>query len=109
VVAAPAATRWGRRAGAGPPPRGARGGLAGTCRAALLAPLRANVAPILPREVESADAIFLCNAVRGILPVARLGARSWPPHPSVAAARQVLAGLHPGFSLDEPALDGPST
>ena len=28
-------------------------------------------------EVEAADAVFLCNAVRGILPVARLGARTW--------------------------------
>ena len=109
VVSATAANLFVLRDGAWTTPPVERCGVAGTCRAALLAPLRANVAPILPREVESADAIFLCNAVRGILPVARLGARSWPPHPSVAAARQVLARLHPGFSLDEPALDGPST
>jgi 4-amino-4-deoxychorismate lyase len=109
VVSATAANLFVLREGAWTTPPVDRCGVAGTCRAALLAPLGAHLAPILPGEVESADAIFLCNAVRGILPVARLGARTWPPHPSVAAARQVLARLHPGFPLDDPALDGPST
>lgn len=101
VVSATAANLFALRDGAWTTPPVERCGVAGTCRAALLAPLRANVAPLSPDEVESADAVFLCNAVRGILPVARLGTRSWPPHPSVAAARQVLARLHPGFSLDD--------
>ena len=84
-------------------------GVAGTCRAALFAPLAAREATLSPAQVESADAVFLCNAVRGILPVARLGARTWPPHPSVAEARRILARLHPGFQLDDSALDGPNT
>jgi 4-amino-4-deoxychorismate lyase len=73
----------------------------------LLEPLRARVEPLLPEAVESADAVFLCNAVRGILPVARLGARTWPPHQAVDGARRILARLHPGFSLDNPALEDP--
>jgi 4-amino-4-deoxychorismate lyase len=51
-------------------------------------------------EIEAADAVFLCNAVRGILPVARLGAREWPPHPAVAAARAALSRLHPSFAVE---------
>jgi len=35
--------------------------------------------------------------VRGILPVARLGDRAWPPHPEVRALRQRLATAHPAF------------
>jgi 4-amino-4-deoxychorismate lyase len=53
-----------------------------------------------PAEVEAADAVFLCNAVRGILPVARLGARAWPPHPAVAAACRELSRLHPSFVVE---------
>jgi len=86
-----------------------RCGVAGTCRAALLEPLRARVEPLPPGAVESADAVFLCNAVRGILPVARLGARTWPPHPAVAGARRILARLHPGFSPDNLSLEDPDT
>jgi len=77
-----------------------RCGVAGTCRAALLAPLSARVERLSPEMVESADAVFLCNAVRGILPVARLGTRTWPPHPAVAEARRILARLHPAFAPD---------
>ena len=84
-------------------------GVAGTCRAALIEPLRARVESLSPEAVESADAVFLCNAVRGILPVARLGARTWSPHPAVDGARRILARLHPGFSLDNPALEDPDT
>src|SRR5690606_5854536 len=81
-----------------------RCGVAGTCRAALLAPLSARETSLAKEDVERADAVFLCNAVRGILPVARLGARRWPVHPGVAAAQASLARLHPGFRLDAPAL-----
>lgn len=77
-------------------------GVAGTCRGALIEPLRAREARLSVAEVESADAVFLCNAVRGILPVARAGARDWPPHPAVADARRTLARLHPAFAMDDP-------
>lgn len=75
-----------------------RCGVAGTCRERLLAPLDAHEARLGPAEVEAADAVFLCNAVRGILPVASLGARTWMPHDAVAAARRALARSHPGFA-----------
>jgi 4-amino-4-deoxychorismate lyase len=52
-------------------------------------------------DVESAQALILCNAVRGILPVARLDMRTWAPHPQVAALRHRLAQAHPAFALPE--------
>lgn len=75
-----------------------RCGVAGTCRAALWPSLEPLERRLSPDDVESAEAVFLCNAVRGILPVARLGGRRWPPHPRVAAARDALASVHPGFA-----------
>lgn len=76
-----------------------RCGVAGTCRAHLLAVLDADEARLSVAEVEAADAVFLCNAVRGILPVASLGSRRWPPAgDAVAAARRALAHSHPGFA-----------
>ena len=84
-------------------------GVAGVCREWALARLDARIETLSPQEVESADAVFLCNAVRGILPVARLGPRTWSPHPAVDGARRILARLHPGFSLGNPALEDPDT
>ena len=75
-------------------------GIAGVCRAKLLPALDATEAALKPDRVEAADAVFLCNAVRGILPVARLGAREWPSHPAIAAARGVLSRLHPSFFVE---------
>jgi 4-amino-4-deoxychorismate lyase len=98
VVSATSANLFVLRQGRWQTPLLDRCGVAGTCREHLLAPLDACEARLGPAEVESADAIFLCNAVRGILPVASLGPRDWAPHPAVAAARRVLARLHPGFA-----------
>lgn len=75
-------------------------GVAGVCRARLLPALDACERALPLADVESADAVFLCNAVRGILPVASLGAREWMPHPALAAARRVLARLHPSFAVE---------
>ena len=75
-------------------------GIAGVCRAQLLPALAAVEGALSLPEVETADALFLCNAVRGILSVARLGARAWSPHPVVAAARETLSYLHPSFSVE---------
>lgn len=74
-------------------------GVAGVARGLLLeawpalavAELRAEVLPRL-------DALFLANAVRGILPVGRCGARSLDPRPDgLDEARAVLAASHPAF------------
>lgn len=75
-------------------------GIAGVCRAQLLPALDADERALSLAQVEAADAVFLCNAVRGILPVARLGTREWPPHPALAAARIALSRLHPSFVVE---------
>ena len=98
VVAATSANVFVLHAGQWTTPLLDQCGVAGTCRAQLLAPLHAHEGRLRPADVEAADAVFLCNAVRGILPVASLGARVWQPHPALAQACQVLAALHPGFA-----------
>ena len=77
-----------------------RCGVQGICRGQLMPLLDAREVRMSVTDVESADAVFLCNAVRGILGVARLGKRTWPSHPAVAEARRRLARTHPGFSID---------
>jgi 4-amino-4-deoxychorismate lyase len=60
--------------------------------------LKAEQGRLTVADIEAADAIFLCNAVRGILPVARLGTRAWSPHPEVDALQQRLGAEHPAFA-----------
>ena len=75
-----------------------RCGVAGVCRGWAIEALGALEAPLEPDGVAAADAVFLCNAVRGILPVARLGGHAWPPHAAVAEARRRLGAAHPAFA-----------
>ncbi len=75
-----------------------RCGIAGVCRQHLLPLLDAREQQLSMEDMEASDAVFLCNAVRGILPVARIGGREWAPHPEVARARQALARAHPGMA-----------
>jgi 4-amino-4-deoxychorismate lyase len=82
-------------------PRIDRCGVAGVCRAWVLAETGATETRIAPDDLQTADAVLLCNAVRGILPVARLEARAWAPHPAVAELRARLARAHPGFAVDQ--------
>ncbi len=79
-------------------PRLDRCGIAGICRGWALMALNAREATLSPEDVESADAVFLCNAVRGILPVAQLGARRWSRHPALTEAQRRLAAAHPAFA-----------
>jgi 4-amino-4-deoxychorismate lyase len=81
-------------------PKVDRCGVEGICRGQLLQLLDAREVRLPVADIETADAVFLCNAVRGILGVARLGTRTWPSHPAVAEARRTLARTHPGFSID---------
>lgn len=76
-----------------------RCGVAGVCRAWALQELDAAESRLDVTDIEQADAVFLCNAARGILPVAKLGEREWTPHPRAKAARERLAAAHPGFAL----------
>jgi 4-amino-4-deoxychorismate lyase len=79
-------------------PRLDRCGIAGVCRAWALTALDAREVVLSPEDVLSADAVFLCNALRGILPMAQLGTRRWMPHPAVAEAQRRLVAAHPGFA-----------
>src|SRR5690606_22166339 len=97
VVSATSANLFALRDGVWTTPPLQRCGVAGTCRAALMGPLDAREQQLDVADVEAAEAVFLCNAVRGILPVASIGTRRWPLHPAIAAARWALATLHPGF------------
>ena len=45
---------------------------------------------IFPDQIESADELFLTSSLRGILPVARLGGRTWRPGPVTRALQQQL-------------------
>lgn len=81
-------------------PRLDRCGVAGICRDWLLGETGAAEARLDVTDVETADAVFLCNAVRGILPVAKLGGLKWHLHPRIVALRNRLAAAHPGFVLD---------
>jgi len=73
-------------------------GVAGVLRGWLLEQGMLEVAAMLPAQLESADALALCNAVRGILPVAMLGEQAWPPHPAVAQLQAKLALAYPMYS-----------
>ena len=82
-------------------PRMDRCGVAGVCRAWVREATGADESRLAPSALASADAVLLCNAVRGILPVARLDARTWAPHPAVADLRERLGRAHPAFARQE--------
>ncbi|HEY4556239.1 MAG TPA: aminotransferase class IV, partial [Lysobacter sp.] len=107
VVSATAANLFVLHAGRWLTPDLGECGVAGVCRAWAAASLGAGVARILPADVERADAVFVCNAVRGILPVTRLGDRNWSPHPDVTALQRRLSGEHPAFAASAPASEFP--
>jgi len=79
-----------------------RCGVAGIAREWLLASVPgAAVAELNAAEISRADALFLCNSVRGILPVRRLGMREWPRDDAVAPLRASLAAAQPAFGDGE--------
>lgn len=102
VVSAASANLFVLRGGQWSTPPIDRCGVAGVCRAHLLPALGAREASPSVQEIEAADALFLCNAVRGILAVARVGARAFDPHPAVDEARRALSRLHPAFAMETP-------
>ncbi|MEO6365165.1 MAG: aminodeoxychorismate lyase [Luteimonas sp.] len=100
VVSATSANLFVLRAGGWLTPAIDRCGIAGICRAWCMEEINAKEARLTAVDVESADAVFLCNAVRGILPVARLPGREWRPHPDIAALQARLEQRHPAFAND---------
>ncbi len=73
-------------------------GVAGVLRGWLLEQGVATLADLSPLDIESADALALCNAVRGILPVVSLGARTWAPQPVLDDLQGRLAMAYPMFA-----------
>lgn len=98
VIAATAANLFVLREGHWWTPQLDHCGIAGVCRSWALRAFAASERRLGADEVETADAVVLCNAVRGILPVARLGDRAWAPHPAVDDARRRIAAAHPAFT-----------
>jgi 4-amino-4-deoxychorismate lyase len=99
VVSATAANLFALRDGRWLTPPIADCGVAGICRAWILGNVAEACEAVLTRAVvESADALILCNAVRGILPVAGLGSRLWSPHPRVLALQDSLGRAEPAFA-----------
>ena len=72
-------------------------GVAGVLRGWLLSQGLVEVAAVTPDDLADADAVALCNAVRGILPVRALGAREWSPHPATDELQARLAMAYPMF------------
>jgi len=72
-------------------------GVAGVLRGWLLAQGLIEVAALTTDELGDTDAVALCNAVRGILPVRALGAREWSPHPATNELQARLAMAYPMF------------
>jgi 4-amino-4-deoxychorismate lyase len=79
-----------------------RCGVAGVCRQWLVDHFGIAQARLSVADVETADALVLTNAVRGILPVARLGPRRWEMHPHVDRWQRCLGEAHPGFAPPGP-------
>lgn len=100
VVCATAANLFVHRGDRWFTPRLDRCGVAGLCRDWVLGKTGAEEVRLDVTDVETADAVFLCNAVRGILPVAKLGSLTWHPHPRIVALRNRLAAAHPGLVAD---------
>jgi 4-amino-4-deoxychorismate lyase len=98
VACATAANVFARCQGRWLTPALTRCGVAGIARDWVLAQdIGAEPAELSPAQLETAEALFLCNAVRGILPVASLAGRSWSPDPAVIALQARLARAEPAF------------
>ncbi|PIV33102.1 MAG: aminodeoxychorismate lyase [Lysobacterales bacterium CG02_land_8_20_14_3_00_62_12] len=80
-----------------------RCGIAGLCRAAVLATpapgFTVAVANLSRLDLRSADELFLSNCLRGIVPVQELAGQRYP---SMQAARRWMQSLHPALGLPTP-------
>ena len=102
VVSATAGNLFALLAGRWLTPSVERCGVAGIAREWILANVPgAAVAELNGADISRADALFLCNSVRGILPVRRLGMKEWPRDDLVAPLRARLAEAQPAFAEGE--------
>lgn len=81
------------------------GAIAGICRGWLITHGVREVEPPSPARLLAAEALLLCNAVRGILPVQRLGERVWPATGAAHAWRQRLIADAPMFAVAGEAIE----
>ena len=82
-------------------PSVARCGVAGVLRGWLLDAGLVAEAALSMEDVLSAEGLALCNAVRGILPVSSLGARSWAVPAALTDLQARLAMAYPMFTSPE--------
>ena len=98
LVGATAANVFVRAFGLWITPPVTRCGVAGVARAWVIANAGARESVLTRTMLEESDAVFLCNAVRGILPVGSLGDRRWALHPALDALRRRLHRAEPAFA-----------
>ncbi|MCK7594725.1 aminodeoxychorismate lyase [Pseudomarimonas salicorniae] len=72
-------------------------GIAGLCRARLLAEGLVSEAELRPDDVMAAEALAVCNSVRGILPVRQLDQRGWAVGGALRDLQRALARLEAAF------------
>jgi 4-amino-4-deoxychorismate lyase len=73
-------------------------GVEGTCRAWILGQVEVEICRLVPADVESADEVFVCSSLRGILPLARLGGREWTVGPMTRSLQRRLWREVPALS-----------
>lgn len=79
-------------------PEVSQAGIAGITREWFLAALdEVRIGAISRAQLECADAVFLCNAVRGIMQVHRIGSVLIPGHPALALLQQRFLAANPFF------------
>ena len=76
-------------------------GIAGIARQWLLTHTpNASIEKISRKDVENAEAVFLCNAVRGMMAVKRIGQADFPEHPLLTALMQQFLAQNPAFASE---------
>ena len=76
-------------------------GIAGIARQWVLAHAPyASIDKISRVDVENADAVFLCNAVRGMMAVSRIGQTDFPEHAALTALKQKFLAQNPAFASE---------
>lgn len=77
-----------------------RSGVAGVMREWLLAHVDGAGEAVLDRRaIETAEAVLICNSVRGLQPVHRIGQREWPDHGAVGELARLVLAREPAFGF----------
>ncbi len=102
VVCATSANIFAKIEGQWLTPKIDRAGIAGIARAWVLTQLpQIQEARLSRLQIEQAEAIFICNAVRGILAVKRLGDREYSVHADILDLQSHLAEQQAAFAMGE--------